>query len=472
MHEQDLPFQPYSAQTFPPLEEHDFENAPPHSMESESAVIGSLLMDNSAWDAVAEILKESHFYRREHQIIWRAISSMQLAGKPADVITTNEKLREMGKAEEIGGIFYLNQLAQYVASVANIVRYAETIREMAIKRNLLEAANGIARAVHKPNGKSLDLILDEAEARILSVGEQTSKGKLGFQSTASLSVSFLDELQELAENPSAVTGVSTGLDDLDKATTGLQSGDLIVLAARPSMGKTSLAVNIGEHVAIEQNLPVAIFSMEMGAKQLMLRMVGSVGRIDQSKLRTGMLENDEWSRVGEAVERIGNAPIHIDDTPGLKPNELRANARRLARQFGGKLGLIVVDYLQLMSSNGDGSSDNRATELGDMTRSLKALGKELSCPVIALSQLNRSVEQRTDKRPIMSDLRESGAIEQDADIIMFIYRDDYYNKDSKEPNVAEVIIAKQRNGPTGTVKTYFQKNLTRFENLAMGSGAY
>lgn len=472
MHEQDLPFQSYSAKVFPPLEEPDFENTPPHSMESESAVIGSLLMDNSAWDAVAEILKESHFYRREHQIIWRAISSMQLAGKPADVITTNEKLREMGKAEEIGGILYLNQLAQYVASVANIVRYAETIREQAIKRNLLEAANGIARAVHKPNGKSLDLILDEAEAKILAVGEQTSKGKLGFQSTASLSVSFLDELQALSDNPSAVTGVSTGLDDLDKATTGLQSGDLIVLAARPSMGKTSLAVNVAEHVGIEENLPVAIFSMEMGAKQLMLRMVGSVGRVDQSKLRTGMLESDDWGRVAEAVERIGNAPIHIDDTPGLKPNELRANARRLARQFGGKLGLIVVDYLQLMSSNGDGSSDNRATELGDMTRSLKALGKELSCPVIALSQLNRSVEQRTDKRPIMSDLRESGAIEQDADIIMFIYRDDYYNKDSKEPNVAEVIIAKQRNGPTGTVKTYFQKNLTRFENLAMGSGAY
>ena len=296
--------------------------------------------------------------------------------------------------------------------------------------------------------------------------------KQGFQSLDTLVVDLLDRVQEMADNPMDVTGVPTGFADLDRMTSGLQAGDLVVLAARPSMGKTSFAVNIAEHVALHEQLPVAIFSMEMGAAQLAVRIVGSLGRINQGNLRTGKLTDEEWSRLSEAIESLRQVSLHIDETPGLTPSELRANARRLARSCG-KLGLIVVDYLQLMSGSGSGTSgDNRATELGEISRGLKMLAKELQCPVIALSQLNRSVEQRTDKRPMMSDLRESGAIEQDADIIMFIYRDDYYNKDSKEPNVAEVIIGKQRNGPTGTVKLFFQKNQTRFENLAMGADEY
>jgi replicative DNA helicase len=292
--------------------------------------------------------------------------------------------------------------------------------------------------------------------------------KQGFQSMDSLVVDLLDRVEEMSQNPNDITGVATGFYDFDRMTSGLQPGDLVVLAARPSMGKTALAINIAEHVAVNEGLPVAVFSMEMGAAQLAIRIVGSIGRIDQGHLRTGKLSDDEWPRLTEAIEKLRSISLHIDETPGLTPSELRANARRLARQCG-KLGLIVVDYLQLMSgSSSDG--DNRATELGEISRGLKMLAKELQCPVIALSQLNRSVEQRTDKRPMMSDLRESGAIEQDADVIMFIYRDDYYNKDSKEPGVAEVIIGKQRNGPTGTVKLAFLKPITKFESLASGAG--
>jgi len=282
-----------------------------------------------------------------------------------------------------------------------------------------------------------------------------------------LVVELLDRVQEMANNPNDITGVPTGFYDLDRMTSGLQAGDLVVLAARPSMGKTALAVNIAEHVALNEGLPVAVFSMEMGASQLAVRVVGSIGRIDQGHLRTGKLSDEEWPRLADAIDRLKTVSLHIDETPGLTTSELRANARRLARQCG-KLGLIVVDYLQLMTGSTSGG-DNRATELGEISRGLKMLAKELQCPVIALSQLNRSVEQRTDKRPMMSDLRESGAIEQDADIIMFIYRDDYYNKESKEPGIAEIIIGKQRNGPTGTVRLTFLKPLTRFESLASGS---
>ncbi|MFT4191142.1 MAG: replicative DNA helicase, partial [Comamonas sp.] len=299
--------------------------------------------------------------------------------------------------------------------------------------------------------------------------EEGSRMKQGFQPMSSLVTDLIDRVTEMADNPHDITGVPTGFYDFDRMTSGMQAGDLIVLAARPSMGKTSLAINIAENVALNEGLPVAVFSMEMGAAQLAVRIVGSIGRVDQGHLRTGKLTDDEWPRLTEAIEKLRNVSMHIDETPGLTPSELRANARRLARQCG-KLGLIVVDYLQLMSGSGGSSGDNRATELGEISRGLKMLAKELQCPVIALSQLNRSVEQRTDKRPMMSDLRESGAIEQDADVIMFIYRDDYYNKDSKEPGVAEVIIGKQRNGPTGTVKLAFLKPLTKFENLAAGMG--
>ena len=456
-----------------PLQSADREVAklriPPHSVEAESSVVGGLLLDNMAWDRVGALLKGAVFYRHEHQLIFTAISVLINNSKPADVITVHEQLQTVGKSDLVGGLIYLNTLAQYVPSASKIRRYAEIVRERSILRKLVTASDEISTNAFNQQGKTVERILDEAEAKIFAIGEEGSRNKQGFQSLDTLVIDLLDQVQEKADNPMDVTGIPTGFADLDRMTSGLQAGDMIVLAARPSMGKTSFAVNIAEHVALNEGLPVAIFSMEMGAAQLAVRIVGSIGRVNQGNLRTGKLTDEEWPRLTEAIERLRTVSLHIDETPGLTPTELRANARRLARQCG-KLGLIVVDYLQLMSGSGAGSADNRATELGEISRGLKMLAKELQCPVIALSQLNRSVEQRTDKRPMMSDLRESGAIEQDADIIMFIYRDDYYNKESKEPNVAEIIIGKQRNGPTGSVKLYFQKNQTRFENLAMGAG--
>jgi replicative DNA helicase len=441
---------------------------PPHSIEAESSVLGGLLLDNGAWDRVGDLLVNTDFYRHEHRLVYSSIGALINGSKPADVITVFEHLQNQGKADEVGGLVYLNSLAQYVPSASNIRRYAEIVRERAILRKLVSASDEIATAAFNPQGKAVESILDEAEQKIFNIGEEGSRMKQGFQSMDSLVVNLLDRVQEMADNPNDITGVPTGFHDLDRMTSGFQAGDMIVLAARPSMGKTAFAINIAEHVALNEGLPVAVFSMEMGAAQLAVRIVGSIGRIDQGHLRTGKLTDDEWPRLTEAIEKLRTVSLHIDETPGLTSSELRANSRRLARQCG-KLGLIVVDYLQLMSgSSSDG--ENRATELGEISRGLKMLAKELQCPVIALSQLNRSVETRTDKRPMMSDLRESGAIEQDADVIMFIYRDDYYNKDSREPGVAEVIIGKQRNGPTGTVKLAFLKPLTRFESLAAGAG--
>ena len=437
---------------------------PPHSIEAESSVLGGLLLDNGAWDRVGDVLDESDFYRYEHRLIFAAVRALVDASKPADVVTVFNHLQDQGKAGECGGLAYLNSLAQYVPSASNIRRYAEIVRERSILRKLVTASDEIATHAFNPQGRPVAQIVDEAEQKIFSIGEQGARMKQGFQSMESLVVKLLDRVQEMAEHPNDITGVPTGFADLDRMTSGLQAGDLVVLAARPSMGKTAFAINIAEHVALKEGLPVAVFSMEMGASQLAVRIVGSIGRIHQGRLRTGKLNPDEWPRLTEAIERLRTVSLHIDETPGLTTSELRANARRLARQCG-KLGLIVVDYLQLMGGS-SAAGDNRATELGEISRGLKMLAKELQCPVIALSQLNRSVEQRTDKRPMMSDLRESGAIEQDADIIMFIYRDEYYNKDSKEPGVAEIIIGKQRNGPTGTVKLTFLAPLTRFENYA------
>ncbi|WP_350295635.1 replicative DNA helicase [Limnohabitans sp. Rim8] len=439
---------------------------PPHSIEAESSVLGGLLLDNQAWDRVNDLLVENDFYRHEHKLIFGAIGTLVNGSKPADVITVYEHLQNQGKSEGMGGLAYLNSLAQYVPSASNIRRYAEIVRERAILRKLVTASDEIATNAFNPQGRAVDKILDEAEQKIFNIGEEGSRNKQGFQSMDTLVVELMDRVQEMADNPNDITGVPTGFYDLDRMTSGLQAGDLVVLAARPSMGKTALAVNIAEHVALNEGLPVAVFSMEMGASQLAVRVVGSIGRIDQGHLRTGKLSDEEWPRLADAIDRLRTVSLHIDETPGLTTSELRANARRLARQCG-KLGLIVVDYLQLMTGSTAGG-DNRATELGEISRGLKMLAKELQCPVIALSQLNRSVEQRTDKRPMMSDLRESGAIEQDADIIMFIYRDDYYNKESKEPGIAEIIIGKQRNGPTGTVRLTFLKPLTRFESLASG----
>ena len=442
---------------------------PPHSIEAESSVLGGLLLDNTAWDRVSDLVREGDFYRFEHRMIFGAVGALINLSRPADVITVFEQLSSQGKAAEVGGLAYLNALAQYVPSAANIRRYAEIVRERAILRRLVSVSDEIATNAFNPKGRPVASILDEAEQKIFSIGEEGARTKQGFQAMDTLVVALLDRVQEMADNPNDVTGVPTGFYDLDRMTAGFQAGDLIVLAARPSMGKTALAINIAEHVALNEGLPVAVFSMEMGAAQLAVRIVGSIGRIDQSHLRTGKLTDEEWPRLTEAIEKLRTISLHIDETAGLTSGELRANARRLSRQCG-KLGLIVVDYLQLMSGSAS-DGENRATELGEISRGLKMLAKELQCPVIALSQLNRSVESRPDKRPMMSDLRESGAIEQDADIIMFIYRDEYYTKDAcKEPGVAEILIAKQRNGPTGVVKLAFLKPITKFESLAHGSG--
>ncbi|MBU6224014.1 MAG: replicative DNA helicase [Burkholderiales bacterium] len=447
---------------------------PPHSMEAESSVLGGLLLDNKSWEQVTDLLSESAFYRYEHRQVYAGIGALINTSRPADVITVYEYLQSIGKAEEVGGLGYLNALAQYVPSASNIRRYAEIVRERAILRKLVTASDEIATNAFNTQGKPVPQILDEAEQKIFQIGEEGSRLKQGFQSMDQLAVILMDRVDEMSKQQNDITGVASGFIDFDRMTSGMQAGDLIVLAARPSMGKTALAINIAEHVALNEGLPVAVFSMEMGASQLAIRIVGSLGRIDQQRLRTGKLNQEEWPRLAETMEKLRNVSLHIDETPSLTPMELRANARRLARSCG-KLGLIVVDYLQLMSGNTSNSNgDNRATEIGEISRGLKMLAKELQCPVMALSQLNRSVETRTDKRPMMSDLRESGAIEQDADVIMFIYRDDYYNKDSKEPGVAEVIIGKHRNGPTGTVKLAFLKPITRFESLASGysSGDY
>ena len=445
---------------------------PPHSMEAEQSVLGGLLLDNTAWDRAGDLLTEADFYRHEHNLIYAAITALVVEVKPADVITVFEHLQSLGKADQIGGLAYLNALAQSVPSAANIRRYSEIVRERAILRKLVAAGDAIATQAFNPAGRPVSQILDESETRILAIGEEGGRLKNTWRGMDDIAVRLIDRVSTMAENGSQpVTGVRTGFFDLDRMTTGLQPGDLVILAARPSMGKTSLALNMAEEVALESGLPVLIFSMEMSADQLGLRMAGSVGRIDQQNLRTGALTDREWDKFSQAVDRLGKAPIFIDETPALSPEELRARARRKAREHG-KLGLIVVDYLQLMSASevaggGKSSAENRAAVLGEISRGLKALAKELQCPVVALSQLNRSVETRNDKRPVMSDLRESGALEQDADVILFIYRDDYYHKEeSKEPGVAEVIIAKQRCGPVGTVKLAWQADFARFASLA------
>lgn len=441
---------------------------PPHSLEAESSVLGGVLLDNASWDKIGDLLTEEDFYRYEHKLIFGAIYSLMNLGRAADTLTVFEHLKSQGKSDEAGNIEYLNSLAQYVPSESNIRRFAEVVRERAMLRKLLSVSEEITTSAMNTGGRPVPTILDEAEQKIFNVGEESARKRQGFQKLDTLGATLLDRITEMSQNPSDVTGVPTGFYDLDRMTSGLQAGDLVILAARPSMGKTALAINIAEHVALNEGLPVAIFSMEMGAAQLVVRIVGSLGRIDQNRLRTGRLQPDEFSRLVETADRVSRSSLFIDESPGLTPSELRANARRLARKCG-KLGLIVVDYLQLMSGSNGSDGENRATELGEISRGLKMLAKELQCPVIALSQLSRGVEQRPDKKPMMSDLRESGAIEQDADVIMFIYRDDYYKKElSKEPGVAEIIIAKQRNGPTGSVKLAFLKNITKFESLATG----
>ena len=440
---------------------------PPHSTEAEQAVLGGLMLDNTAFDRVADLLREGDFYRHDHRLIWQQIARLIERSQPADVVTVLESLQTAGHAEEAGGLAYLNTLATETPSAANIRRYAEIVRDRAVLRRLISTSDEIATSALNPQGRDTRQLLDEAESKIFQIAEDGTRGEAGFQPLQDLLGKVVERIDQLynQDNTSDVTGVPTGYVDLDRMTSGMQPGDLVIVAGRPSMGKTSFAMNIGEHVAIEQGLPVAVFSMEMGATQLAMRILCSSGRLDQQRIRTGRLIDDDWPRLTSAISKMQESPLHIDESPALNALELRARARRLARQCG-KLGLVVIDYLQLMSASSAG--ENRATEISEISRSLKALAKELDCPVIALSQLNRSLEQRPNKRPVMSDLRESGAIEQDADVIIFIYRDEVYNPDSTDKGTAEIIIGKQRNGPIGTVRLTFIGAYTKFENYTSG----
>ena len=447
----------------------DALKVPPHSLEAEQSVLGGLLLDNAAADRIGDLLFKPDFYNDAHREVFAAIMDLVAEDKPADVVTVAERLASLKKLDYVGGMAYLGALVENVPTAANIRRYAEIVRDRAILRRLASAAGEIADAAYNPLGREPRAILDEAESRVFEIAEQGARGQQGFQELSPLLTQVIERVELLYARKSDVTGVPTGFTDLDRKTSGLQEGDLIVIAGRPSMGKTAFALNIAEHIALSFKLPVAIFSMEMGATQLAMRLLGSVGKLDQHKLRTGQISDDEWARLSDALGKLSDAQMHIDETPALNALELRARVRRLARQYGGKLGAVVVDYLQLMQAVAQG--ENRATEISEISRSLKALAKELRVPVLALSQLNRSVEARPDKRPLMSDLRESGAIEQDADVIFFIYRDEVYNEESSDKGVAEIIIGKQRNGPIGTVRLAFLGQHTRFENLAQ-SGSY
>ncbi|MDP1862893.1 MAG: replicative DNA helicase [Thiobacillus sp.] len=443
---------------------------PPHSLEAEQAVLGGLLLDNSAWDRIGDVVSESDFYRLDHRQILRAIIRQIAENRPADAVTVTEALQSMGQLEGVGGLAYIVALASNTPSAANIRRYAEIVRERSVMRRLAEVATGIADTAYAPAGRSASQLLDEAEAKVFEIAESGSRGQVGFTEIKPLLKEVVERIDELyhRDNDSGITGVPTGFHDLDQKTSGFQPGDLIIVAGRPSMGKTAFSLNIAENVALDTGLPVAVFSMEMGGTQLVMRMIGSVGKLDQHRLRTGKLGEDDWQRLTYALGKLNEAPVFIDESPGLNVLELRARARRLMRQCG-KLGLIVIDYLQLMS--GSGSGENRATEISEISRALKGLAKELHVPVVALSQLNRGLEQRPNKRPVMSDLRESGAIEQDADVILFIYRDEVYNPDTQDKGTAEIIISKQRNGPIGTVRLAFIGEYTRFESLAQ-PGSY
>jgi len=443
---------------------------PPHSVEAEQSVLGGLLLDNNAWDRVSDVVAEADFYRFDHRLIWQHITRLIDLARPADVVTVYESLTSAGKADEVGGLVYLNALAQNTPSAANIRRYAEIVRERSMLRKLVSVADEISASAFNPQGKEARQLLDEAESKVFQIAQEGARSGKGFQEIQPLLAQVVERIDELyhREGDSDVTGVPTGFTDLDRMTSGLQPGDLIIVAGRPSMGKTAFSMNIGEHVAIKEGLPVAVFSMEMGAVQLAMRMIGSVGMLDQQRMRTGRLVGDDWPKLTQAVQQVQEAQLYIDETPALNVLEVRARARRLARQCS-RLGLIIIDYLQLMS--GTGSGENRATEISEISRSLKSLAKELNCPLIALSQLNRSLEQRPNKRPMMSDLRESGAIEQDADLILFIYRDEVYHPDAIDnKGKAEIIIGKQRNGPIDTVTLTFLGSSTRFLNYVSSGG--
>ncbi len=441
---------------------HQSFRVPPHSNEAEQSVLGGLMLSNDAWDTVADRVTEEDFYRRDHRLIFRAIADLANHEKPRDVVTLSEWLTQRNELDQAGGMLYLGTLAKDTPSAANIKAYADIVRQHSVLRQLIQAGEEIAGSAYEPGDRSIKDILDAAESRVFRIADQGAEGRKSFQNIKDLLTQAVDRIDELFNNDDPITGVATGFDKFDELTSGLQRSDLIVVAGRPSMGKTSFVMNIAENASIRQKLPVAVFSMEMAGEQLAMRMISSLGRINQQNLRTGRLEDSDWPRITSAIAMLSEAPLFVDDTPALSPTDVRARARRIKREHG--LGLIVVDYLQLMGV--PQNNENRATEISEISRSLKALAKELNVPVVALSQLNRGLEQRPDKRPVMSDLRESGAIEQDADVIAFIYRDEVYNEDSPEKGTAEILIRKQRNGPTGMCRLTFLGQYTKFENYS------
>ena len=440
---------------------------PPQSIESEQSVLGGLMLDNRAFDNIGDLLQPEDFYRQDHQLIFETISRICTAGRPADVVTVFGELQSAGKVQEAGGFAYLNSLVNGTPAAANIRRYAEIVRERSILRQLVSAGHEIAEFALQPGVEEASDVLDKAQSVIMAIDEKTSRANKSTFSLQELAKEVGEELRVLQEMKSTddVTGLPSGMNQLDRLTTGFRKGDLIIVAGRPSMGKTSFALNIAEYVGMVLRMPVLVFSLEMDALQLAKRLISSRGRINAQLMRKGRLDDSDWQRFTEVIGEIDRAPVYIDDTPSLTVNELRSRARRLLRKSGG-LSLIVVDYLQLMQGSGRSQSENRATEISEISRGLKGLAKELKVPVIVLSQLNRDVEKRENKRPFMSDLRESGAIEQDADLIMFIYRDEVYKPNTQDKNIAEIIIGKQRNGPIGTVRLRFDGQFTRFDNLA------
>ncbi len=440
---------------------------PPHSIEAEQAVLGGLMIDSAAWDQVADRVSSDDFYRHDHKLIFAATQGLIERNQPCDAVTLAGLLESQGVIDQVGGLSYLGTLARDTPTAANIKAYADIVRERSVLRQLITAGNSIVTNALEPEGREAREIVDDAERAVFEIAERGSRGKVGFRSVKSILPDVVTRIDELYNSKGMLTGIATGFRQLDEMTSGLQPGDLIIIAGRPSMGKSTLAVNIAENAALGSQKSAAIFSMEMSAESLTLRMLSSLGRINQGHLRSGRLQEEDWPRIDSAMTQLSNANIHVDETPGLTPTEVRARARRLKRERG--LDLIVVDYLQLMQVAG--TQENRATEISEISRSLKALAKELKVPVIALSQLNRGVEQRTDKKPVMSDLRESGALEQDADLILLIYREEVYDPNTTRKGIADIIIAKQRNGPTGDVQLTFLGQYTKFENYAPESYA-
>jgi replicative DNA helicase len=427
------------------------------------------MLEQRAWDQVADVVAAGDLYRPDHRLIFETISRLVERDKPPDAVTVAEQLERQGQLEAAGGIDYIARLVEETSSAANVRAYASIVREYSMLRQLIEVGGDIAASAYKTEGRPVNELVDLAEQRVFQIADRGQRTGKGFKALKDILPGTIDRLDVLSHSDGDITGVSTGFNELDERTAGLQRGELIIVAGRPSMGKTTLAVNIAENAAIGNQIPTAIFSMEMSSEQLTFRMIGSIGRVNQSNLRRGRLNDEDWRRIDSAVSMMSAAPLFIDDSAGLSPTEVRARARRLKREHG--LGLIVIDYLQLMQVAG--TAENRATEISEISRSLKALAKELDLPVIALSQLNRSVEQRVDKKPVMSDLRESGAIEQDADVIVFIYREEVYDKETPRKGVADIIIGKQRNGPIGEFHLTFKGEFTRFENLvaeAYGEG--